>query len=148
MTMNIWLFFSADASMASAYQSSVTGKDITDSPTCKTAYAAYNCIMIASAMNSAPCDASGAPMLPCHELCTAYVQACKVGGGISTLPPFSFPLCFQRLLSVSLCSESTSKLRTTRIVLLHHEIKHGQGKITICLYKPDGLADLENKQPA
>ena len=105
MTMNILLIFSADASMAPACQSSVTGKDITDSPTCKTAYAAYNCIMIASAMNSAPCDASGAPMLPCHELCTAYVQACKVGGDFNT-GPFSkifFPLSFQRLGCCPLC---------------------------------------------
>jgi hypothetical protein len=103
MTMNICLFFSVDASVASAYQSSLTGKDITDSPTCKSAYAAYNCIMIASAMNSAPCDASGAPMLPCHELCTAYVQACKVGGGISTLPPSPKNLFSALLPEAPLC---------------------------------------------
>jgi hypothetical protein len=65
----------------------VDGKQFTDSAACKTAYASYNCIMLASTMKAAPCDASGAPMLPCHELCTAYVQACKLGGGISTLAP-------------------------------------------------------------
>ena len=92
-------FCSPDAAFDPAYKSMVDAKTFTDSEACKTAYAAYNCILIASTpmMNSAPCDASGAPMLPCHELCTAYVQACMapVGGGIPTchlLHKFFFPL--------------------------------------------------------
>ena len=95
------IFCSADTALDPAYKDSVAKKMFTDSAACKTAYAAYNCIMIASAMNSAPCDASGAPMLPCHELCTAYVQACKVGGGISTLAPS--PKSFFLLPDAPLC---------------------------------------------
>jgi hypothetical protein len=107
-------FCSADAALDPAYKDIVAKKSVTDSQACKTAYAGYNCVMIASVMSSAPCDASGNPLLPCHEMCSAYVQACKLGGGISTLPlksPF-FPLCFPWALS-----DGTSRLRTSRICL-------------------------------
>jgi len=92
--MFLLIFCSPDSALDPAYKDGVAKKTFTDSAACKTAYAAYNCIMIASAMSAAPCDASGAPMLPCYDLCTTYVLACKFGGGISTMSPSSKYLAF------------------------------------------------------
>ena len=89
-----WSFCSADAAAGPAYEDQVKKGTLTDSPTCKTAYNAYNCIMLANIMDSAPCDALGASMLPCYDLCTAYMLACKMGGGTSTMAPSPKNLAF------------------------------------------------------
>jgi hypothetical protein len=134
-------FCSADAAFEPAYQSMLDGKTFTDSAACKTAFAAYNCILIASKMNSGPCDASGALMLPCHELCTAYVQACKVGGGISTRAPspkiFYSALLPQAPLCISILRKHF-KTKNDQDCSAIHEINH---------MDKEGLANPENKQP-
>jgi hypothetical protein len=130
--------------MAPAYQSSVTARTISDSPTCKAAFNSYNCVTLASSMGAAPCDAKGHPMMPCYDLCAAYVKACKVVegmwgvqvlGGIATLPPSPkhlafFPTRLQRLLSVSLCSVhfKSKCTKNDQFVLLSHEINQEKEK--------------------
>ena len=47
-----------------------------DTADCKTKNTEYHCIYLANRYGVGPCDASGATVKPCFDICTQYKQAC------------------------------------------------------------------------
>jgi hypothetical protein len=53
--------------MAPVYQSSATGRTMSDSPTCKTDFNSYNWVTLTSSMDTDLCDGKGNPMMSCYR---------------------------------------------------------------------------------
>ncbi len=72
---NINNLCSTDKITEANYLAALETKFIHNSTTCKTVFYAYQCPQTAILIGEDPCDASGAPMRICYDLCTAF-QAC------------------------------------------------------------------------